>query len=95
MPGTTQPLTDAEREKFDKFVDGLEPLGFGSNPSNPNRPEDACRLRTAGYPERKVPSGPGSKRPFQAADGMRPAEGYMLDSKYVDDEKDAGASRKR
>ncbi|MFJ5034510.1 restriction endonuclease fold toxin-2 domain-containing protein [Streptomyces sp. NPDC088560] len=87
-PGTTRLLTDAERKKFEEFVDGLEAKGFGSNASNPNTPENAYQLRTAGYPERKIPLGPGSKRPFKAADGMRRADGYMIDSKYVNDEKD-------
>ncbi|ANP56219.1 hypothetical protein J2Z21_009826 [Streptomyces griseochromogenes] len=86
--GTTRLLTDAERKEFEKFVDGLEAKGFGSNATNPHTPENEYQLRTAGYPERKIPLGPEAKRPFKAADGMRPADGYMIDSKYVNNEKD-------
>lgn len=80
-PGTTQLLIDAEREKFDKFVDGLEPLGFGSNPSNPNTPEGACRLRIASYPERKGSFGPRLEETVQGRACYATGDGYMIDSK--------------
>jgi hypothetical protein len=87
-PGTTRLLSTEERKEFVKFVDGLKPQGLGSNANNPNAPENEYQLRTAGYPERKIPLGPGAKRKFKAADGMRPADGYMIDSKYVENQKD-------
>lgn len=84
--GTTRLLSVAERKKFVTFVNKLTPLGLGSNAKNPKSPENAYQLRTAGYPERKIPLLSTSKRPFKAADGMRPADGYMIDSKYVKDD---------
>ncbi|MET7930767.1 restriction endonuclease fold toxin-2 domain-containing protein [Streptomyces sp. NPDC005349] len=86
VPGTTRLLSAGERKRFDSFVDGLEPLGLGSAKNQPASRENAYQLRTAGYPERKIPLLPTSKSPYKAADGMRPADGYMIDSKYVKDE---------
>ncbi|MFE1952231.1 restriction endonuclease fold toxin-2 domain-containing protein [Streptomyces sp. NPDC059524] len=86
VPGTTRLLSVAERKKFVAFVNNLKPLGLGSNAKKPTTPENAYQLRTAGYPERKIPLLSTSKRPFKAADGMRPADGYMIDSKYVKDD---------
>ncbi|MFE9532551.1 restriction endonuclease fold toxin-2 domain-containing protein [Streptomyces sp. NPDC006691] len=83
VPGTTRLLSIDERKEFVSFVNTLKPLGLGSNAKDPNSPENAYQLRTAGYPERKIPLLPTSKRPFKAADGMRPVDGYMIDSKYV------------
>ena len=87
-PGSTRLLSAAERKNFVSFVNGLEPKGFGSKAKQPNSPENAYQLRTAGYPERLIPLLPTSKRPFKAADGMRPADGYMIDSKYVKKKED-------
>ncbi|MGY0022139.1 restriction endonuclease fold toxin-2 domain-containing protein [Streptomyces sp. YJ-C3] len=62
---------------------GIVPLRLDGARNTPNSPESAYQLRTAGYPERKIPLLLTSQSKFKASDGMRPPEGYMIDSKYV------------
>ncbi|MFE2737773.1 restriction endonuclease fold toxin-2 domain-containing protein [Streptomyces sp. NPDC056721] len=87
-PGTTRLLSAAERKEFDSFVNGLRPLGLGSKATDPKAPENAYQLRTAGYPERLIPVPSSNKAKNKAADGMRPSDGYMIDSKYVKNKDD-------
>ncbi|MFF4576178.1 restriction endonuclease fold toxin-2 domain-containing protein [Streptomyces sp. NPDC001410] len=41
-----------------------------------------------GYPERLIPLPADARKGAIAADGMRPADGYMVDAKYVQDTDD-------
>ncbi|GAA2317511.1 hypothetical protein OKJ48_25580 [Streptomyces kunmingensis] len=83
VPGTTRLLSAGERQDFNTFVNSLSPHTFGGGSKDPTTPENAYQLRTAGYPERKIPLPAGSPKGAIAADGMRPADGYMVDAKYV------------
>lgn len=82
VPGTTRLLTDAERRSFEQWVNTLRPMGFGGRPDVTD-PANAYQLRTAGYPERLIPLPADARKGAIAADGMRPADGYMVDAKYV------------
>lgn len=74
-------LTPTELASFTSWVNTLTPAGLAGSP-DPTKPENAYQLRVAGYPERIVPlSGPGKSS--ISADGMRPADGMMVDAKYV------------
>ncbi|MFD8777289.1 restriction endonuclease fold toxin-2 domain-containing protein [Streptomyces sp. NPDC059916] len=93
-PGTTQLLSVGERNQFTSFVNGLPPHGFAGAGTDPTIPENAYQLRTAGYPERKISLPSGSRKGAIAADGMRPADGYMIDAKYVKDKDSKNCWRK-
>ncbi|MFE3187120.1 restriction endonuclease fold toxin-2 domain-containing protein [Streptomyces violascens] len=74
-------LTPTELASFTAWVNTLKPAGLAGSP-DPTKPENAYQLRIAGYPDRLIPlSGPG--KPTISADGMRPADGMMVDAKYV------------
>ncbi|MFD5780524.1 restriction endonuclease fold toxin-2 domain-containing protein [Streptomyces sp. NPDC126933] len=49
----------------------------------PSDPDNAYQLRIAGYPEREVPLA-GKKRGLMV-DGIRPADGYLVEAKHVRD----------
>lgn len=85
-PGTTVPLSAGEQRAFATWVDGLRAVDFGGNP-NAADPANAYQLRVAGYPERVVPFTEKGVQRTIAADGMRTADGYMVDAKYVRDER--------
>ncbi|MEU4100791.1 restriction endonuclease fold toxin-2 domain-containing protein [Streptomyces tanashiensis] len=80
-------LTPEERKDFVSWVNGLEPVGFGGKP-DVTAPENAYQLRIAGYPERVIPLPADYEKPSIGADGMRPADGMMVDAKYVKDADD-------
>ncbi|MFE1914782.1 restriction endonuclease fold toxin-2 domain-containing protein [Streptomyces anandii] len=84
-PGTTQLLGGTARKEFVTWVNGLRASDFGGGNKDPNSPENAYQLRVAGYPERVIPLPAGARKGNIAADGMRPADGYMIDAKYVKD----------
>jgi len=84
-PGATSLLSAAEQKNFKTWVDGLRASDFGGGGKDPNSPENAYQLRVAGYPERIIPLPAGARKGNIAADGMRPADGYMIDAKYVKD----------
>ncbi|MFG3208074.1 restriction endonuclease fold toxin-2 domain-containing protein [Streptomyces sp. NPDC048192] len=81
-PGTTRLLTPAEQKQFRTWMNSLNTGGFagGGDATNPN---NAYQLRTAGYPEREVPL-PGRTRGLMV-DGIRPADGYLVEAKHVQD----------
>ncbi|WP_093699422.1 restriction endonuclease fold toxin-2 domain-containing protein [Streptomyces sp. 2231.1] len=58
-------------------------MGFGGKGTNPTDPANAYQLRTAGCPERRIPLPAGARKGAIAADGMRSADGYMVDANYV------------
>lgn len=87
-PGTTRLLGVGERQEFETWVNTLRPMGFGGQGTNPADPANAYQLRTAGYPERLIPLPADARKGAIAADGMRPADGYMIDAKYVKDTDD-------
>ncbi|MFF0572321.1 restriction endonuclease fold toxin-2 domain-containing protein [Streptomyces sp. NPDC004041] len=82
-----QLLTPEERKDFVSWVNGLKPAGFGGKP-DATSPENAYQLRIAGYPERIIPLPADYEKPAIGADGMRPADGMMVDAKYVKDADD-------
>jgi hypothetical protein len=63
-------------------MNSLNTGGFagGGDATNPN---NAYQLRIAGYPEREVPL-PGRTRGLMV-DGIRPADGYLVEAKHVQD----------
>ncbi|GAV40237.1 hypothetical protein Saa2_03125 [Streptomyces acidiscabies] len=85
VPGTTRLLGGGERKEFETWVDTLRPMGFGGQGTSTSDPANAYQLRTAGYPERLITLPEGTRKANIAADGMRPADGYMVDAKYVKD----------
>jgi Restriction endonuclease fold toxin 2 len=88
VPGTTRLLSAAERKAFVTWVNTLRPMGFGGKGTSTTDPANAYQLRTAGYPERLIPLPAGARKGAIAADGMRAADGYMIDAKYVQDTND-------
>ncbi|QES03912.1 hypothetical protein DEJ43_28845 [Streptomyces venezuelae ATCC 10712] len=80
-------LTPEERKDFVSWVNGLKAAGFGGKP-DATTPENAYQLRIAGYPERIIPLPADYEKPAIGADGMRPADGMMVDAKYVKDADD-------
>ncbi|MEU7279562.1 restriction endonuclease fold toxin-2 domain-containing protein [Streptomyces sp. NPDC045431] len=80
-------LTPAERQDFVAWVNTLKPAGFGGK-ADPHTKENQYQLRIAGYPERIVPLPKDYEKPAIGADGMRPADGMMVDAKYVEDADD-------
>ncbi|MEU1012154.1 restriction endonuclease fold toxin-2 domain-containing protein [Streptomyces sp. NPDC005890] len=87
-PGTTRLLSTGERKEFEAWVNTLRPMGFGGKGTSTTDPANAYQLRTAGYPERLIPLPAEARKGAIAADGMRPADGYMIDAKYVKDTDD-------
>ncbi|WP_405612663.1 restriction endonuclease fold toxin-2 domain-containing protein [Streptomyces sp. NBC_00076] len=85
VPGTTRLLSVGERKAFTSWVNTLRPLGFGGKGTSTTDPANAYQLRTAGYPERMIPLPAEARKGAIAADGMRPADGYMVDAKHVKD----------
>ncbi|MEU8619781.1 restriction endonuclease fold toxin-2 domain-containing protein [Streptomyces sp. NPDC048623] len=81
-PGTTRLLTAAEQQQFRAWMNGLQPGSFAGG-GGPGDPDNAYQLRVSGYPEREVPL-PGSKRGLMV-DGIRPADGYLVEAKHVRD----------
>lgn len=81
-PGTTRLLTPAEQQKFRTWMDSLNTGGFagGGDLTNPN---NAYQLRVSGYPEHEVPL--VGRKVGLMADGMRPADGYLVEAKHVQD----------
>ncbi|MFJ2723862.1 restriction endonuclease fold toxin-2 domain-containing protein [Streptomyces collinus] len=81
-PGTTRLLTPAEQQHFRTWLNSLNTGGFagGGGATNPN---NAYQLRVAGYPEREVPL-VGHQRGLMV-DGIRPADGYLVEAKHVQD----------
>ncbi|MFD4140998.1 restriction endonuclease fold toxin-2 domain-containing protein [Streptomyces sp. NPDC058572] len=77
-------LTPAERKEFVAWVNTLKPAGLGGK-TNPTEPENVYQLRVAGYPERVIPLPKDFEKPTIAADGVRPADGMLVDAKYVKD----------
>ncbi|MFF8512997.1 restriction endonuclease fold toxin-2 domain-containing protein [Streptomyces sp. NPDC015492] len=80
-------LTPEERKKFVTWVNGLKPAHFGGK-SDPTAPENVYQLRIAGYPERIIPLPKDYEKPAIGADGIRPADGMIVDAKYVQDADD-------
>ncbi|WP_308368274.1 restriction endonuclease fold toxin-2 domain-containing protein [Streptomyces sp. ISL-36] len=80
-------LAPEERKEFVTWVNGLKPAHFGGK-SDPTTPENVYQLRIAGYPERIIPLPKDYEKPAIGADGMRPADGMMVDAKYVQDADD-------
>ncbi|MET9953417.1 restriction endonuclease fold toxin-2 domain-containing protein [Streptomyces sp. NPDC006339] len=80
-------LTPAERREFVTWVNTLQPSNFG-NLKPASHPENIYQLRIAGYPERVIPLPKDFEKPAIGADGMRPADGMMVDAKYVADADD-------
>ncbi|MFE4018020.1 restriction endonuclease fold toxin-2 domain-containing protein [Streptomyces sp. NPDC059101] len=78
-------LSPAEQAAFRTWMKSLPAHGFAGG-GNASKPENAYQLRVAGYPEREVPlpaGAPGSPGRGLSVDGMRPADGYMVEAKYV------------
>ncbi len=78
-------LTSSEQTQFRTWMNSLTPGGFAGG-GDTATPANAYQLRVAGYPERELPlperaTGPSGKG--MMADGLRPADGYVIDSKYV------------
>ncbi|MFF0425563.1 restriction endonuclease fold toxin-2 domain-containing protein [Streptomyces sp. NPDC004520] len=80
-------LAPEERKEFVAWVNTLKPAHFGGK-SDPTTPENVYQLRIAGYPERVIPLPKDYEKPAIGADGMRPADGMMVDAKYVQDADD-------
>lgn len=81
-PGTTHLLTTAQQQQFRSWMNSLNQGGLAGG-GGPTDPDDAYQLRIAGYPEREVPL-PGKKRGLMV-DGIRPADGYLVEAKHVRD----------
>ncbi|MCZ1014385.1 restriction endonuclease fold toxin-2 domain-containing protein [Streptomyces noursei] len=78
-------LSPAEQAAFRNWMRSLPAHGFAGG-GNANTPENAYQMRVAGYPEREVPLpaeevGPSGKG--LSVDGLRPADGYAVEAKYV------------
>jgi hypothetical protein len=85
----SMPLGPGERQRFQTWLDSLQAAGFG-NRRGVEDPDNAYQLRTAGYPERELPLPPaatGASGKGMMADGVRPADGYVVDAKYTRQEK--------
>ncbi|MFJ1750928.1 restriction endonuclease fold toxin-2 domain-containing protein [Streptomyces sp. NPDC088116] len=81
-PGTTRLLTAAEQQQFRTWTNSLNRGGLAGG-GGPSDPDNAYQLRIAGYPEREVPLA-GKKRGLMV-DGIRPADGYLVEAKHVRD----------
>lgn len=81
-PGTTRLLTAVEQQQFRTWMNSLRPGGFAGGGGTTD-PDNAYQLRIAGYPEREVPLA-GKKRGLMV-DGIRPADGYLVEAKHVRD----------
>ncbi|MFG2832503.1 restriction endonuclease fold toxin-2 domain-containing protein [Streptomyces sp. NPDC048434] len=78
-------LSPHEQAQFRTWRNSLPAGGFAGGGDSSN-PQNAYQKRVAGYPEREVPLPPGSvggSGKGLMVDGMRPADGYMVDAKYV------------
>ncbi|MGI5399233.1 restriction endonuclease fold toxin-2 domain-containing protein [Streptomyces sp. CA-135486] len=82
VPGTTRLLAAAEQQQFRTWLNSLRPGGFAGGGGTTD-PDNAYQLRIAGYPEREVPLA-GKKRGLMV-DGIRPADGYLVEAKHVRD----------
>ncbi|MFF0061393.1 restriction endonuclease fold toxin-2 domain-containing protein [Streptomyces sp. NPDC005279] len=82
VPGTTRLLAAAEQQQFRTWMNSLRPGGFAGGGGTTD-PDNAYQLRIAGYPEREVPLA-GKKRGLMV-DGIRPADGYLVEAKHVRD----------
>ncbi|MFD8129085.1 restriction endonuclease fold toxin-2 domain-containing protein [Streptomyces mirabilis] len=82
QPGTTRILGPAEQPQFRTWLNSLNTGGFAGG-GGPTNPDNAYQLRVAGYPEREVPL-EGRKRGLMV-DGIRPADGYLVEAKHVRD----------
>ncbi|MEU1376858.1 restriction endonuclease fold toxin-2 domain-containing protein [Streptomyces triculaminicus] len=82
---TTKLLDPAEQAQFRTWMNSLNAGGFASG-GDQMKPDNAYQLRTAGYPERELPLGAaatGRSGKGLMADGLRPADGYAVEAKYV------------
>ncbi|WP_258528069.1 restriction endonuclease fold toxin-2 domain-containing protein [Streptomyces sp. NBRC 110611] len=80
-------LSPAEQAAFRTWRNSLPAEGFAGG-GNATKPENAYQMRVAGYPEREVPLPPGAIGPSGKGlmvDGLRPADGYAVEAKYVRD----------
>lgn len=63
-------------------MNSLGPGGFAGG-GDTNNADNAYQLRIAGYPEREVPLAGLKTGPM--VDGIRPADGYLVEAKHVRD----------
>ncbi|MGM9381574.1 restriction endonuclease fold toxin-2 domain-containing protein [Streptomyces antibioticus] len=82
QPGTTRLLTPGEQQPFRTWLNSLTAGGFAGG-GGPTNPDNAYQLRVAGYPEREVPL--VGQRQGLMVDGIRPADGYLVEAKHVRD----------
>ncbi|MFJ2391172.1 restriction endonuclease fold toxin-2 domain-containing protein [Streptomyces sp. NPDC087843] len=82
QPGTTRILGPSEQPQFRTWLNSLNTGGFAGG-GGPTNPDNAYQLRVAGYPEREVPL-EGRNRGLMV-DGIRPADGYLVEAKHVRD----------
>ncbi|WP_329396572.1 restriction endonuclease fold toxin-2 domain-containing protein [Streptomyces melanogenes] len=82
VPGTTRLLSPAEQQRFRTWMNSLSPGGFAGG-GGPRNPDNAYQLRVAGYPEREVPL--EGRKTGLMVDGIRPADGYLVEAKHVRD----------
>ncbi|MEU7159792.1 restriction endonuclease fold toxin-2 domain-containing protein [Streptomyces chrestomyceticus] len=78
-------LSPAEQANFRSWMHSLPAGGFAGG-GNAGNPDNAYQLRVAGYPEREVPLPPeatGRSGRGLMVDGLRPADGYAVEAKYV------------
>ncbi|MEV4505121.1 restriction endonuclease fold toxin-2 domain-containing protein [Streptomyces klenkii] len=78
-------LSPAEQSQFRTWMNSLNPGGFAGG-GDQFLPENAYQLRVSGYPEREVPLPPeatGRSGKGLMVDGLRPADGYAVEAKYV------------
>ncbi len=84
-PGTTALLGAAEQAWFRTWMNSLNTGGFAGGGDETND-DNAYQRRVAGYPERELPLPPektGASGKGVMADGLRPADGYVVEAKYV------------
>ncbi|MFH8926060.1 restriction endonuclease fold toxin-2 domain-containing protein [Streptomyces pristinaespiralis] len=81
-PGSTRLLTASEQQQFRTWANTLRPGGLAGG-GGPHNPDNAYQLRIAGYPEREVPLA-GQRRGLMV-DGIRPADGHLVEAKHVRD----------
>ncbi|MFF4406612.1 restriction endonuclease fold toxin-2 domain-containing protein [Streptomyces sp. NPDC001404] len=80
-----QLLSSSEEAQFRLWTNSLNAGGFAGG-GDQNSPENAYQLRVSGYPERELPLPPeftGRSGKGLMADGLRPADGYAVEAKYV------------
>ncbi|MFD8324358.1 restriction endonuclease fold toxin-2 domain-containing protein [Streptomyces lydicus] len=78
-------LSPAEQAAFRSWRHSLPAHGFAGG-GDASKPENAYQMKVAGYPEREVPlpaGAPGSSKRGLSVDGLRPADGYAVEAKYV------------